>query len=95
MRVVLDVVVTLLAIGLVLVTIVTLNSRWPFADTDLGEMRCEGDGAVIVKVAGKDYAVNGMASSRYPSIQQIWNNDTYPNTNINRLITRGLTLCDW
>jgi hypothetical protein len=31
----------------------------------------------------------------YPPIQQIWNNDTYPGTNIDRLIARGLTLCDW
>ena len=26
-----------------------------------GELRCEGPGAVIIKVDGKDYAVNGMA----------------------------------
>ena len=50
---------------------------------------------MVVRVAGKDYAVNGMASSRYPPIQQVWNSNTYPDTNIDRLIARGLTLCDW
>jgi hypothetical protein len=28
-----------------------------------GELRCEGPGAVIIKVDGKDYAVNGMCPS--------------------------------
>lgn len=26
-----------------------------------GELRCEGAGAVVINVDGKDYAVNGMA----------------------------------
>ena len=26
-----------------------------------GELRCEGGGAIIINVGGKDYAVNGMA----------------------------------
>jgi hypothetical protein len=61
----------------------------------VGELRCEDGGAVVVRVLGKDYAANGIASSHYPPLQQIWNNDTYPDTNIDRLIARGLTLCDW
>jgi hypothetical protein len=60
-----------------------------------GELRCEGAGAVIIEVDGKDYAVNGMASPRYPPIQTIWNPATVPQVNIDRLIVRGLTLCDW
>jgi len=60
-----------------------------------GELRCEGSGAVIINVAGSDYAVNAMAAVRYPPIQNIWNNATYPETNIDRIIVRGLTLCDW
>ena len=85
----------LFAIGLLLAAIAILAVRWPFANMAAGELRCDDGGAVVVRVAGKDYAVNGMASSRYPPIQQIWNNDTYPDTNIDRLIARGLTLCDW
>ena len=94
MRVLLDA-VTLLAIGLLLAAIVTLGLRWPFANMAEGELRCESGGAVVVRIAGKDYAVNGMASARYPPIQSIWNNDNYPGTNIDRIVVRGLTLCDW
>jgi len=68
---------------------------WPFTDLAEGELRCEEGGAVVVRIAGKDYAVNGAASSRYPPVQQIWNSTTYPNTDIDRLIVKGLTLCDW
>jgi hypothetical protein len=94
MRVLLNT-VALLAIGLLIASITMLVVRWPFANMAAGELRCDDGGVVVVRVAGKDYAVNGMASSRYPPIQQIWNNDTYPDTNIDRLIARGLTLCDW
>jgi hypothetical protein len=60
-----------------------------------GELRCKGAGAVIIRVDGKDYAVNGMASRNYPMIQTIWNETTGPKVNIDRLIVQGLTLCDW
>ena len=85
----------LFVIGLLIAAIVMLAVRWPFANMAAGELRCDGGGAVVVRVAGKDYAVNGIASSRYPPIQQVWNSNTYPDTNIDRLIARGLTLCDW
>jgi hypothetical protein len=68
---------------------------WPFTDLAQGELRCEKGGAVVIRIAGKDYAVNGAASSLYPPVQQIWNSDTYPNADIDRLIVKGLTLCDW
>ena len=60
-----------------------------------GELRCQGGGAIIINIDGKDYAVNGMASPGYPPIQDIWNKATFPETDIDRLIARGLTLCDW
>jgi hypothetical protein len=60
-----------------------------------GELRCEGAGAVVIDVDGKDYAVNGMASSHYPPIERIWNSATHPEANIDRILSRGLTLCDW
>lgn len=59
-----------------------------------GELRCEDAGAVIVNVAGEDYAVNSLAGWRFPPIQLIWNKDSFPETNIDKLILRGLTLCD-
>src|SRR5262245_11879607 len=47
------------------------GDRWPFA-IQQGRLRCEGAGAVILTVQGKDYAVNGMASTRYASMQPVW-----------------------
>jgi hypothetical protein len=87
--------ITLLTIGLLVVAIAALGVTWPFANMAEGELRCEGKGAVIVRVLGKDYAANGVASARYPPLQQIWNSETYANTDVDRLIARGLTLCDW
>jgi hypothetical protein len=60
-----------------------------------GEVRCEGAGAVVISIDGADYAVNGMASRHYPPIQRVWNSATYPESDIDRIIVRGLTLCDW
>ena len=60
-----------------------------------GELRCEGAGAIVINIDGADYAVNGMASRRYPSIQRVWNPTTFPESNLDRIIVRGLTLCDW
>src|SRR4026209_275816 len=59
-----------------------------------GELRCEGAGAVVINIDGADYSVNGMASRRYPPIQRIWNSASHPENDIDRLIVRGLTLCD-
>jgi hypothetical protein len=52
-------------------------------------------GAVVINVDGKDYAVNGMASGRYPPIERIWNSATHPEADLGRILSRGLTLCDW
>ena len=60
-----------------------------------GDVRCEGAGAVVINIDGADYAVNGMASRRYPPIQQVWNAATHPEADIDRIIVVGLTLCDW
>jgi hypothetical protein len=60
-----------------------------------GELRCEGGGGVIIKVEGKDYAVNGKAGPRYPPIESIWNSTTHPEVDLSRILSRGLTLCDW
>jgi hypothetical protein len=60
-----------------------------------GKVRCEGAGAVVINIDGADYAVNGMASRRYPPIQRVWNSATHPESDIDRIIVRGLTLCDW
>ena len=61
----------------------------------LGELRCEGNGAIVIKVGGRDYAVNGMAGSRYPPLQSVWNEGSQPGIDIDRLIVQGITLCDW
>ena len=61
----------------------------------LGELRCEGSGAIVIKVEGRDYAVNGLAASRYPPVQTVWNEASHPGIDIDRLIVQGITLCDW
>jgi hypothetical protein len=94
MRLIFDA-ITLLVVGLILGSVAALALSWPFFSLTQGELRCEGAGAVIIKVAGKDYAVNGMAGPRYPPIQRIWNSATYPESDTDRLIVRGLTLCEW
>jgi hypothetical protein len=83
----------LLVIGAIVAMIAAFVFGTSSFDVAEGELRCEGAGAVIIKVAGKDYAVNGMASRNYPVVQTIW--ATVPQFNIDRLIVRGLTLCDW
>ena len=67
------------------------GDHWPFA-IQQGRLRCEGAGAVILTVQGKDYAVNGMASTRYASMQPVWKSDP---GDVGRIISRGLTLCKW
>jgi hypothetical protein len=71
-----------------------LRSR-PSPKVTQGVLRCEGAGAVVINIDGADYAVNGMASRRYPPIQRVWNSSSHPENDIDRIIVRGLTLCDW
>jgi hypothetical protein len=59
----------------------------------LGELRWER--GAIITIDGTDYAVNGMAGSRYPPIQRVWSEDSHPEIDIDRLIVQGITLCDW
>jgi hypothetical protein len=88
-------VIALLVIGAIVVSIaIVILGRNPLQLAQ-GELRCEGGGAIIINVGGKDYAVNGMAGPRYPPIQSLWSKSSYPETDIDRLIVRGLTLCEW
>ena len=88
--------IAFLVLGLTISSMATLFSKGgpPFKMAQ-GEVRCEGPGAVVINIDGADYAVNGMASRRYPPLQRIWNSATYPETDIDRIIVRGLTLCEW
>ncbi|MGH9338100.1 MAG: hypothetical protein ACRD1R_00560 [Acidobacteriota bacterium] len=86
--------ITLLVSGAILWTIAAaLVLGSPSIERSQLELRCEGDGGVIINVAGKDYGVNGKAGPRHPPIQTIWT--TVPQAKIDRLIVHGLTLCDW
>lgn len=66
------------------------GKHWPFT-TPQGWLRCEGKGAVILTVQGEDYAVNGMAGSRYAPMQAVWD----PSIDVGPIISRGLALCQW
>lgn len=70
------------------------GERWPFKMAH-GWLRCEGAGAVILNVRGKDYAVNGLASARYAPIQASWTNENKTDIDVGPIISRGLTLCHW
>jgi hypothetical protein len=86
--------VALLVLGLIISSIAALILKGGSFKMAQGEVRCEGTGAVIVNIAGEDYAVNAIAGWQYPPVQRVWNKATYPETDIDRLIVRGLTLCD-
>ena len=81
--------------ALALLVLALLGWYSGYAKEAKGELRCEGSGAVIINIDGKDYAVNGMAGARYPPIERIWNSATQPEADIGHILSRGLTLCDW
>jgi len=87
--------VLFLVVSVVLLILGVLGWYSGYAKEAQGELRCEGAGAVVINVGGKDYAVNGMASARYPPIERIWNSSTHPEAHIDRILIRGLTLCAW
>lgn len=85
----------LLTVVSIVASVGALATLRPVEDTANGELRCEGQGAIVIRIAGEDYAVNGMASSRYPPIQRVWNRTTNPEADIDRLIVGGIKLCEW
>jgi hypothetical protein len=87
--------IALLVLGSIIGSVVALLLGRSPLKVAQGDLRCEGAGAVIVKVDGKDYAVNGLASPRYPPLQCVWNSANYPDTDIGHITSLGLTLCDW
>jgi hypothetical protein len=87
--------IVLLVIGAIVLSVaIIVGGREPPVQ-EHGELRCEGTGAVVITINGKDFGVNGIAVARYPTIQLIWNKAAIPEANFERLIARGLTLCDW
>jgi hypothetical protein len=87
--------ITMLVIGAIVFSIAFMDTGREPPALDYGNLRCEGPGVLVINVGGKDYAVNGMATPRFPPIQEIWHESTYPETDIDRLVDRGPTLCDW
>ena len=73
--------------ALALLVLALLGWYSGYAKEAKGELRCEGAGGVVINVDGKDYAVNGMASRRYPPIERIWNSATQPDADIGRILT--------
>jgi len=94
MKLLIEVIALLVISAIVIFIAIVVLGRNPVKLAQ-GELRCQGGGAIIINIDGKDYAVNGMASSGYPPIQDIWNRAAFPETDTDRLIARGLTLCDW
>jgi hypothetical protein len=50
-------VLSISAIGLILGSAIYLAETRPFTDTAQGDLRCEDARAIVVRVAGQDYAV--------------------------------------
>jgi hypothetical protein len=86
-------------VAVAIVALGILVCAWFGAETSKqlmqGELGCEGAGGMVINIGGNDYAVNAMAGPRYPPIESIWNKATQPNLDRDRLLSRGLTLCDW
>jgi uncharacterized protein DUF2511 len=89
------------------VTAAEYGDKWPFT-VERGLLRCEPPGRVVFRVDSTDYAVNGLASSRYLKIDSIWRvntkmqeafkaagaeTDFVPRISIGPMIQRGLELC--
>jgi hypothetical protein len=86
--------IALFAPGSIVSAIAGLVGGWS-VETGQGELRCEGVGAVIINIAGEDYAVDPIAGWQYPPVQRVWNDAAYPEVDIDRILARGLTLCDY
>ena len=84
----------ILALALSLLVLALLGWYSGYAKEAQGELRCEGAGAVVINVDGKDYAVNGMPVR--VTLQLSGSGiATHPEANIDRILTHGLTICDW
>ena len=88
MKLLIEVIALLVISAIVIFIAIVVLGRNPVKLAQ-GELRCQGGGAIIINIDGKDYAVNGMASPGYRQYK------TFPGTDTDRLIARGLTLCDW
>jgi len=76
------------------VTRAEFGPTWPLT-VDGGDLRCEGGAIVFRAPDGKDYGVNGLAST-YADIGPIWAPDPkgiMPKMDIGPLIRAGQKLC--
>jgi hypothetical protein len=87
--------IALLVIGVMFGSIAAWVLGWSSFKLAQGDLRCEGAGAVVINIAGEDYAVNGLAGWQYPPVQIVWNKASYPDADLDRILIRGLKLCDW
>ena len=87
--------IALLMLALTISSVLAIFRDNPSTQMAQGALRCEGAGAVVINIDGVDYAANGMASGLYPPVQRVWNAATYPESDLDRVIIAGLTLCDW
>ena len=78
------------------------GEKWPFT-VDEGILNCEIASAVVLRVGGTTYGVNGLGANRYGPIDPIWRD--HPSAaedprfkgrkvNMGPIIDRGLLLCE-
>jgi hypothetical protein len=73
--------VALLVLGLIISSMAALILKGGAFKMAQGEARCEGLAPL-------------SSILLHPPVQRVWNKATYPETDIDSLIVRGLTLCD-
>jgi len=87
--------IALLVSGVMFGSIAAWVLGWSSFKLAQGDLRCEGAGAVVINIAGEDYAVNAIAGWQYPPVQLVWNKASHPEADLDRILARSLTLCDW
>ena len=60
--------IALLVIGVMFGSIAAWVLGWSSFKLAQGDLRCEGAGAVVINIAGEDYAVNAIAGWQYPPV---------------------------
>ena len=70
MKLIIEVLALLVISAIVIFIAIVVLGRNPVKLAQ-GELRCQGGGAIIINIEGKDYAVNGMASVVMPAMAEI------------------------
>ena len=60
-----------------------------------GELRCEGRGLLSSMLTARTMQSMAWRVRAILQLSRIWNSATHPESDTGRILSRGLTLCDW